>query len=107
MKPGPELDALVAEKVMAWRPDPQRSYWYAKNEGRWTAAPDWSPSTSIAAAEQAFADCPYFVDATVPESGIDFEFHFPDGRVVKATGETQAHARCLAALKAMGVEVPA
>lgn len=49
MKPGRELDALVAEKVMGWRPGPDT----------WEEGPTfslvlhsygWSPSTDIAAA---------------------------------------------------------
>jgi hypothetical protein len=44
---------------------------------------------------------PYWVDATAPDLGIDFEFHLLDGRDVKATGATLAQARARAALLVM------
>lgn len=63
LKPGPELDALVAEKVMGWKRLESPSGDYApweddkgKRRNTWVAARsfagllEWSPSTDIAAA---------------------------------------------------------
>ena len=52
MNPGPELDALVAERVMGWE-----RWWVTSNGWRWRDAgkllaweKDWRPSADIAAA---------------------------------------------------------
>ncbi len=57
---GPELDALVAEKVMGWKPDPPGNFWVDQNGivhanrkyGPWmdTGEVIFEPSTDIAAA---------------------------------------------------------
>jgi len=49
VKPGPELDRLVAERVMGWQYDLLRDAW-AKADGSYAYAEVWKPSTDIAAA---------------------------------------------------------
>ena len=49
MKPGPELDCLVAERVMGWQYDLLRDAW-VKADGGHAYAEVWKPSTDIAAA---------------------------------------------------------
>lgn len=112
MKPGLELSALIAEKVMGWNRKPHK----------WEDVPRYS--TDIAAAwpivekfkEAGFLiQIMYGVDARISvENGKGLEVtevrfsgqHGPD-HVGHETGDTIPHAICLAALHALGVEVPA
>ena len=49
LEPGPELDRLMAERVMGWEYDLLRDAWFKDGEGGiW--AENWHPSTDIAAA---------------------------------------------------------
>lgn len=135
MKPGRELDALIAEKVMEWT-----WYVYAENHQQHILAPDattantlrWGCdaldlvphySTDIAAAwtliEKLHEDrtktwariieitlvYPGYVEVEVsseiaPNSGV-----FDRTDIVAAT--TAPHAICLAALKAVGIDIDA
>ncbi|MCH7792402.1 MAG: hypothetical protein IID31_09015, partial [Planctomycetes bacterium] len=57
MEAGPELDALVAERVMGWEkynPEDAPACWQQKNTGDWIMhfikeSLSWSPSTDVAA----------------------------------------------------------
>lgn len=146
MKPGRELDALVAEKVMGWRAHSPGypslvdingvpTGWLASGQGSQGDDPDFRPSTDIAAAwevvekiSQLFKDkmikwsdsllmeelCNgiriqkvddyWKAGLTSGEDSLHGEEHpFMANR--SAVGETAPHAICLAALKAVGVEV--
>ncbi|XEC97024.1 hypothetical protein AB6A23_11065 [Paenibacillus tarimensis] len=57
MRPGRELDALIAEKVMGWEkrylPMTDKEYWFNPNSEDPVSMPwldEWNPSTDIAAA---------------------------------------------------------
>ena len=114
MNPGPELDALVAEKVMGWRMDDNKHLnlaWDPKrspNDGL-RCIPDYS--TDIAAAWEVvekldtlalsrgdIADISVWVAQFVTE-GPGYPVN------IQAIAKTPTHAICLAALKAVGVEV--
>ena len=110
MEPGPELDALVAEKVMGWGRS-ERSWWVTHKGAELCYS--WSPSTNIAHAWEV-------VERFGPEWSVEIE-RWPHGgdkdwacRMVEffkdkpgiksQAGElapTAPHAICLAALKAV------
>lgn len=118
MTPGLELDALVAEKVMGWgRPRPE---WVASTpDSPWVNPKDglgYRPSeialysTDIAAAWEVVekwkdgvqifkAGDHYTCALTVKRVPNHFQ-------VISESAPTAPHAICLAALKAVGVEVP-
>ena len=126
LEPGPELDALVAEKVMGWMPvvgpDMYEIVGLGQYEQRWIAPADqtttgvdeevpYTPnfSTHIAHAwgvvEKVWGnmamrwDRP---DGKVWVSGIPAGFWHKE--VSEAVGETAPHAICLAALKAVALD---
>jgi hypothetical protein len=136
MKPGPELDALVAEKAIGFRRataetapnfahhiDVLKQTWFLSDEERGTcfsAVPEYS--TEIAAAWEV-------VEKLIAKHYFPSVQHLPGDRgeenfwectlgweklpgadlglreYVSATASTAPHAICLAALKAVGVEV--
>lgn len=119
MKPGRELDALVAEKVMGWRAHSPGypslvdingvpTGWLASGQGSQGDDPDFRPSTDIAAAWEVVERL----------GGNMFQLHYDtryghenktgwavilDGVVMCGFADTAPHAICLAALKAAGV----
>lgn len=121
MKPGRELDALVAEKVwpecsvamaaIGENDEDVLSVWKLNGERNWLPLPHYS--TSIADAWLVVEKFPdalgYFaIDHTHGSGKVgiwlnpqDFGEFPPD-----VMGETAPHAICLAALKAVGVEEP-
>lgn len=58
MQPGPELDALVAEKVMGWEPIDKLNDGSLATEYRKECRRSWHPSTSIEAAWEVVAKWP-------------------------------------------------
>jgi len=136
MKPGRELDALVAKKIMGWKLSADASEWldadgeYMKAAEYWYIGGNddilpWSPSTDIAAAWQVdkpgwvweFQETSHDLTATLypsPQARIEAMASYPilpEGvtLVRREWGEdkasTYAWVRCLAALRAVGVEV--
>ena len=122
MKPGRELDALVAAKVMGWSWD-GRSAWspcgsrYARTLDERITLPQtvrddegWLPfySTSIAAAWEVIEKLQLLEDqflGKTPKSG-EWMVGSPDsdGAWDYQKGESAPHAICLAALKTVGVD---
>lgn len=119
MQPGTELNALVAEKVMEW-----------KREGDWFEVPYWISggtfqahadafrfSTEIASAWQVVEKMRefgwfFYMDNGSQGDSFFVTFHegkdfSDDGCSASAEAPTAPLAICLAALKALGVEVPA
>ena len=136
MKPGRELDALVAEHVMGWKLSADGSEWldadevYIEDAKYWRIGGNddilpWSPSTDIAAAWQVdrpgwtweFQETSHDLTATLypsPEARSEALTSYPilpEGVVLVRRewlddkAGTYAWVRCLAALRAMGVEV--
>lgn len=126
LKPGPELDALVAEKVMGWKRikklhgKPLADGWVGFHDGewiRWTSNPEsayedytpsiFSPSTSIADAWQVVEKMRGFwkVEAyPFCRQPWTATYTPPNGPAVPggtATAGTAPHAICLAALRAV------
>lgn len=113
MKPGRELDALVAEKVMGLTSSEveiHRQFWL---DGCFSNLPHYS--TDIAAAWEVVEKLtskkqPHFqlslCDSYTenPKWCAEFDLDRPFKRVI-AKAETAPHAICLAALKAVGVEI--
>lgn len=116
MNPGKELDILVALKVMGWERHPDFSHLYRdtnrKEHGAFQVAehiPNYS--TDIAAAWDVFEKL-----AIAPDAGpLAIERYrkswavtngggYEDGETF-SEGDTAPHAICLAALKAVGVEI--
>lgn len=119
MKPGRELDKLIAEKIFKFETETVYDVWvFLRNEGKYSGG-DWIPthvpdySTSITAAWQ-------LVDKIRTLTGIDYDsdlftvqqlnsgwragtMSFIDW-TLEAVGDTAPHAICLAALKAAGVD---
>lgn len=117
MKPGRELDILVAEKVMGWRLLCYESGVFAyepgqyddamKNDGwAWNGdkenreAHEFNPSTDIACAWEVFEKLSQL--SSVFKSDTPFWCCWWGD--VYETGLTAPHAICLAALKAVGHE---
>ncbi len=106
MSPGTKLDALVAEKVMAWKPRRVKRIGYGQHDDQfvyYTNSPRPKYSTEISAAWMVFeklgraviSTCGYGTHpwvVTYWEGGVDFH----------CAGTTAPHAICLAALKAVG-----
>lgn len=101
VKPGPELDALIAKKVMGWTLGKSDDHYYLM-DGRHIdrrVGTGWSPSTNITHAFEV-----------VEKVGPQFEIIYqPNGRwlarfgnTIQAEADTAPHAICLAALKAVG-----
>lgn len=110
MKPGRELDALVAEKVLGWSKgyeDDGTPYWAT---GDTAMSGDWPPSTDVAEAWEVVED--------LVSQGFDLDLSStilsPDFMAVswgatfsrsitraKVTGETAPEAICKAALLAV------
>ena len=105
LQPGPELDRLVAEKVMGWKK------WSTTGDHLWTAADSrvrslrpedawaFNPSTNIAHAWEVVEK---LIDKD-PNIGIDCDGNWACSlwnHVARA--DTAPHAICLAALKAVG-----
>ena len=126
MKVGPELDALVAEKVMGWEKDcPEAAGWWegsqyaVSNENGLPArgedgdADRWRPSEDIGQAwevvEKMKTDTepwPGTICRQKNSLGI-WEWYVELGEAGDAFASSQSapHAICLAALKAVGVEL--
>lgn len=115
MKPSRELDALVAEKVMGWRVGPIDDD-YLASDGTptgWTKGtcysqrPPFRPSTDIAAAWEVVQQ---FDSVKVLKAGASWDCGISVKRgdwfeVELASAPTAPLAICLAALRAVGVEV--
>lgn len=122
MRAGREMDALVAEKVMqiavfvdyATIRGQQMaiSWWDAPKEDE-NAKPIPDYSTDIAAAWQVveaprLAELLEYVEVSVVRYHDRYECHIEDdtaARLYIAEADTAPHAICLAALKAVGVEL--
>lgn len=109
MKPGRELDALVAEKVMGYPGD--GNVWYVTGD---YANPDSIPeySTDIAAAWEVVEKMKHSSWSFSIRSSDDCEAEFSlnDGKFLQnadtvgmGRGDTAPYAICLAALKAVGI----
>jgi hypothetical protein len=116
MNTGRELDALVAEKVMGWR-DVSDGYGTPPEATLWEAIhiiPHYS--TDIAAAWQVVERMrdqgwtSHYTDLSLDSREPWHSWHFtgttpPNGPTLSAQASTVPHAICLAALRAVGVEV--
>lgn len=121
MKPGRELDALIAEKVMGWTWDeksawsPSGSKWSRKVPGK-VILDEWGwllhYSTDICAAWEVVEKMSQigfkFVISNSVIGGLESSekpwcfFGKQGERVIDIVGHTIPHAICLAALKAVG-----
>ena len=117
MQPGPELDALVAEKVMGWEKNDQGMWVMSRStENGWKqtiniAASQWRPSTSIKVAWEVMEKMRHL--GLYPGVGVDgdrweawvFDTEPVQGDFsapkVKATAPIAPLAICKAALKAV------
>ena len=119
MKPGRELDALVATKVMGWKS--KDDIWMLPDGGG-VYKREWSPSTDIKAAwevvEKVILDskCPEGFQLSNGDIGQEYEmcdakkwgasFDNGYGNGTFSDGESAPHVICLSALASVGVEVP-
>lgn len=124
MKPGPELDALVAEKVMGWERAQARcrecsslaERWIWKKNGQYVADASgecrYSPSSSIREAwevvEHMSKTTKEYWTIEYFSTGALVVFDYEGGRDLpwvagehRASEDTAPHAICLAALKAV------
>lgn len=129
MKPGRELDVLIAEKVMGWKlycyegdvyaHEPGQYGDAAKNDG-WCWEGDtypenreshqFAPSTDIAAAWEVVEKLSTNGWAVKMQIGFDSSRYYWDCEVFieeshYGSAKTAPHAICLAALKAAGVKL--
>lgn len=106
MKPGRELDALVAEKVMGWQVGSSIYPWLVVDGKVTQRLAEWSPSTDIAAAWEVLTSPKFccWVMKSDHESGLITAQVEHDGNRRIAQSETAPHAICLAALRAVGGE---
>jgi hypothetical protein len=126
MKPGRELDALVAEKVMGWRLEERgygATFWVDENGKVKRAAEPcsidfcscevFSPSTDISDAWEVvekLRDLGFHVGIKTPPKVKSCSYwvcleNFYAGKSFTEYGETAPLAICMAALKALGMEV--
>jgi hypothetical protein len=113
MNAGRELDALVVEKVMGCRLvgvlGEENSVWETP-DGK-VVGVQWSPSTDIAAAwkvvEKMRTDKtnPAYITIVAERTGVSVCIQ-TSGINVRGDADTAPHAICLAALKAVGANVP-
>lgn len=105
LKPGKELDALIAEKVMGWEEYQSRKEWCKPNQGDYIMEfCEWQPSTLIGPAWEAVEKLNLFKDYHL----ITFDGVYTildKDRMIISSSTRAPHAICLAALKAVGVEV--
>lgn len=115
MEPGPELDALIAEKVMGWKKESYR--WMCDsvyvhtvhNEDHGTYYEEcmpWRPSELISHAWEVVEKFKGGFDVCKnPLSKLWDVYVLPEGesRIALTNMPTAPHAICLAALKAVGV----
>ena len=111
MKPGPELDAAIAEKVMGW---PAYDYGFdvvfTLPDGNVKRLENWEPSTSIFNAfevvEAMRKNGERFLSLSITDDDIEqWKCLYYDGmQRAYAFGETAPHAICLAALLAVEKE---
>lgn len=104
--PGPELDRLVAEKVMGWHESRVSAKLWRKPDCIWPIPKDgWEPSTDRETAMVALEDFTsefYMIrwrDGSV-HAMICCPFDRPQGRWCTAKAKTAPHAICLALIKA-------
>ena len=111
LKPGRELDALIAEKIFGWSLDPNRASddicWLMPPGGWHVAKSVPQYSTDIAAAMEVVEKLSEYgwhfsLTRTADGSVVAF-FHKDWFRRNEKLIETAPHAICLAALKAVGV----
>jgi len=111
MKPGRELDALVAEKVMLWRKRLYNGFEYWDGEGDKPLVDNWSPSTDMSAAgevaeklqKQGYVVCIELLPYEKTSVGV-YEAD-PANQIAYAKAQTPAEAICKAALLAvMGLD---
>lgn len=131
LNPGPELDALVAEKVMGWvHYDSGKDDWWTDHAGnKIEPISDWEPSVDIVAAWDVIkqlgrldfririsidfdGDCDEIVleagDCNCPHQKPYDAFDGHGWTLIEHIAESVQkvpHAICLAALKAKGVEI--
>ena len=109
LQPGPELDAMIVEKVMGWKicfTDPTYGFWIGEH---YRTFHDFKPSTSIAHAWEVVEKMGMVTiedggeSVGKPEWSVGFVDTYGDW--IHGEGSTAPHAICLAALKAMGEEI--
>ena len=113
MTPGPDLDALVAEKVMGWTlrhpGEKERSYW-EDEKGRviwWQTT--FCPSVDIYMAWRVvdkIKDLKGELCLSYKDKWTVFPTWHADSWAEAVSASTAPHAICLAALKACGVTQP-
>jgi hypothetical protein len=111
MKPGRELDMLIAEKVMGYEYHPTKRYMAPKNYRDRDGFRVWDEdiphySTDIAAAWEVvtkLAEEGKQIRISNKAMGNNYWWSYIEEGA--AQGESAPHAICLAALKALGVEV--
>lgn len=118
MKPGRELDVLIAEKVMNLSKEEMWGIMDYYSDGSPALAPNFPPySSDIAAAWEVVEKLKYFdIQAPgAPCNGDEYENTSSNWRIelkvldcaysIYSEGETAPHAICLAALRSVGVVV--
>jgi Phage ABA sandwich domain len=102
-----EIDRLVAEKVMGWIPQAEigEKILYVLQDGTHIAL-DWKPSSKIAHAWDILDQFRDYEFGGTPSKNKYYCNFKKDGNWFSAESSvSQEHAICLAALKAVGVEV--
>lgn len=102
LKPGRELDALIAEKVMGWKPPEfidgvSLERRWKNDRGEFDSLPRYS--TDIAAAWEVVEKIGLIIGKNGPVWDAQDLWDLP---VYFASADTAPHAICLAALKAVG-----
>ncbi len=104
IKPGPELDRLVAEKIMGWRYEIDSGvHLYMYDNGACRLVSDWSPSTDMLNAWEVVKKADLLISNCMIrlENGVLIgNCEVGDG----VFGESAPHAICLAALESIGYE---
>lgn len=105
MKPGRDLDALIAEKVMGWKPPTEPGISQQEYETRRTAIhPPYSAEIGSAweVVEKLKNSGRHIIAGPSKKGGYIAYLDFPQNPDWHVNGETTSHAICLAALKAVG-----
>lgn len=108
-QPGPELDRLIAEKVMGWTPYTAKGTYLDANRGIRNTYPGgsngWSPSEDIAHAWEVVEKMMDITDTRRCKNGIPIYTHFSHrferANVWAYQAKDAAYKICLAALGAL------
>lgn len=110
MKPGRELDELIAIKVMGWKVSDSDPFLWQINENETRHKNQFKPSTKPEDAEEVVWKVfnlghSWILGRNRTDGKFSAYLDFPEDPDWTKVGDTEPHAICITALKAVGYEV--